>query len=271
MRSLLILAVVLPQIVFCENENVNLHANSNNDNQKLTHGSHLTPAQSLYCNDLNPQMHLDFNMLMGLWYGAEIITHHESEAYETVYDSCVVVHLADANELGMEDYDYSNYDDKVVNQRPNINSRQNYNFHGSNRRLRLIWDEKGRSLEYTLRVDSSRRGFWMTSGPQKGTMLDLPYNQFTGTVQVMKAVGNHLVLTFCETLPKSQMFTIILTRKPHLLSREDVQSVRNLLRRRGLSVQSVRKVCRNSSVTIKSSIMLTIITFIIASLLSRKV
>lgn len=51
-------------------------------------------------------------------------------------------------------------------------------------------------------------------------MLDLPYAQFTGTVQVMKAVGNHLVLTFCETLPKSQMFTIILTRKPHMLSRE---------------------------------------------------
>lgn len=51
-------------------------------------------------------------------------------------------------------------------------------------------------------------------------MLDLPYNQFTGTVQVMKAVGNHLVLTFCETLPKSQIFTIILTRKPHLLARD---------------------------------------------------
>jgi len=51
-------------------------------------------------------------------------------------------------------------------------------------------------------------------------MLDLPYSQFTGTVQVMKAVGNHLVLTFCETLPKSQMFTIILTRKLHPLSRD---------------------------------------------------
>jgi hypothetical protein len=63
MRSLLILAVVLPQIVFCENENVNLNANSNNDNEKFTQGSHLTPAQSLYCNDLNPQMHLDFNMV----------------------------------------------------------------------------------------------------------------------------------------------------------------------------------------------------------------
>lgn len=51
-------------------------------------------------------------------------------------------------------------------------------------------------------------------------MLELPYNQFTGTVQVMKAVGNHLVLTFCDTLPKSQIFTVILTRKLHLLSRD---------------------------------------------------
>jgi hypothetical protein len=51
-------------------------------------------------------------------------------------------------------------------------------------------------------------------------MLDLPYNQFTGTVQVMKAVGNHLVLTFCDTASNSQIFTIILTRKLHLLSRD---------------------------------------------------
>jgi hypothetical protein len=51
-------------------------------------------------------------------------------------------------------------------------------------------------------------------------MLDLPYNQFTGTVQVMKAVGNHLVLTFCDTLPKSQIFTVILTKVPHMLSHD---------------------------------------------------
>lgn len=51
-------------------------------------------------------------------------------------------------------------------------------------------------------------------------MLELPYNQFTGTVQVMKAVGNHLVLTFCQTLPRSQLFSIVLTRKPHILARD---------------------------------------------------
>lgn len=39
---------------------------------------------------------------------------------------------------------------------------------GNNRRLRLIWDERGKTLEYTLRVDNSRRGFWISAGNQKG-------------------------------------------------------------------------------------------------------
>lgn len=59
-------------------------------------------------------------------------------------------------------------------------------------------------------------------------MLDLPYSQFKGTIQVMKAVGNHLVLTFCETLPRSQFFTIVLTKKPHNLSR-DVRFFKSML------------------------------------------
>lgn len=44
------------------------------------------------------------------------------------------------------------------------------------------------------------------------------YSQFTGTVQVMKAVGNHMVLTFCENLPGSQLFSIVLSRRPDTLS-----------------------------------------------------
>lgn len=79
-------------------------------------------------------------------------------------------------QFGADDYDYTNYDERTLNvndRRQHDVRRNNYNFHGSNRRLRLIWDEKGRSLEYTLRVDTSRRGFWMTSGPQKGLERNL--------------------------------------------------------------------------------------------------
>lgn len=49
-------------------------------------------------------------------------------------------------------------------------------------------------------------------------MLKLNYGQFTGTIQVMKAVGNHMVLTFCENLPGSQLYSVILSRKPGTLS-----------------------------------------------------
>lgn len=61
MRSLLIFVVVLltPQIVFCDSENIK----NNNDNEKYMQNLP-NNQQSLYCNDLNPQMHLDFNMVM---------------------------------------------------------------------------------------------------------------------------------------------------------------------------------------------------------------
>lgn len=36
---------------------------------------------------------------------------------------------------------------------------------------------------------------------------------YTGTIQVMKAVGSHLVLTFCE---KTELFTVILFREKNV-------------------------------------------------------
>lgn len=54
-----------------------------------------------------------------------------------------------------------------------------------------------------------------------GSMTQLTnYHQFDGTIQVIKAVGNHLVLTFCEMLPKSNLFTVVLTKRLHDLSRD---------------------------------------------------
>lgn len=51
MKSLLMLVVLLPHLISCDNS----------DNEKYQ--QQLTPSQSLYCNDLNPQSHLDFNMV----------------------------------------------------------------------------------------------------------------------------------------------------------------------------------------------------------------
>jgi hypothetical protein len=70
------------------------------------------------------------------------------------------------------DYDYTNNDERNSERRNQFDQRHhqiNYNNSGgASRRLRLVWDERGKSLEYSLRVDSARRGFWISSVQQKG-------------------------------------------------------------------------------------------------------
>lgn len=34
--------------------------------------------------------------------------------------------------------------------------------------LKLLWIEENEDLEYTLRYNTSTRGFWISMGPQKG-------------------------------------------------------------------------------------------------------
>lgn len=151
---------------------------------------------------------------MGLWYGSEIYTHHDNEERELVYNSCVVIHLAEVtHEITTErsprpgEYGYGNT-------YRNRNSRQNYRY------LKLNWEEKEKSLEYTMRLNASRRGFWITSAPHGGSPFELEHGSFSGTVQVMKAVGDHLVLTFCQHYPTGTLFSIVLSRRPNTLTFE---------------------------------------------------
>lgn len=237
------------------------------DSSKENRGS----SSQQYCTDLNPQTGLDIEQIMGLWYGSEVITHIGSEEGESVYDTCVVIHLSDitnstsSSESTQRDngpevrfgtsYGYpgdrsQSRHDTDGNRRYQAQQHQqqhqyqyNYRQQTSFRYLRLIWDEKDHTLEYTLRFNSSRPGFWISSAPQSGTMIQLPYVQFTGTVQVLKAINNQLVLTFCQSVPGGQLFSVVLTRQPMGLSPEENQSIRNFLRRKHLSTTSMRKVC----------------------------
>lgn len=95
-----------------------------------------------------------------------------------------------------------------------------------------------------------------------GSQLEPIYSNFAGTVQVIKAVGNHMALTFCHQLPERQLFTIILSRQ-NRLEKVDIHSVHGLLSRRGLSTNAIQKVCWNSSdiVQIPSLSILFILIF----------
>lgn len=58
------------------------------------------------------------------------------------------------NQQMMYNYDYQ--------QRPL--GAQHFNY------LRLIWSEQDINLEYTLRFNTTRRGFWISAAPQKGSV-----------------------------------------------------------------------------------------------------
>uniref|UniRef100_A0A2M4BUJ8 Putative secreted protein n=1 Tax=Anopheles marajoara TaxID=58244 RepID=A0A2M4BUJ8_9DIPT len=264
-------------------------------NPHLVHGNNSMENRanhpSQHCTDLNSQNSLDVEQIMGLWYGSEVITHNGHDEGEVVYNTCVVIHLADVtnstplvppnHQPGSSPPYFSRGSASSSSSNPDYRTSYGYGSPGSSgqgrsggssnsgtigssnydlyqqrqyqlqaqsmRYLRLIWDESEHTLEYTLRYNSSRPGFWISSSPQSGSMIQLQYVQFTGTVQVLKAINNQLVLTFCQSIPSGQLFTVVLSRIPMGLAPEEIQSIRNLLRRRGLPATSVRKVCQSGA------------------------
>jgi hypothetical protein len=142
---------------------------------------------------------------MGMWYGIEILTHDVEEHYVRIGTSCPILHLSEDKDYPITTYSplYKNYDYRYnygerrpPNTRPNERNNYEYdqygrptqyphnknyntrrygtrNFNGkdyqfSEKRLRIWWDENGSGTEYHLRYNTSRPGFWISSGPQNG-------------------------------------------------------------------------------------------------------
>lgn len=140
---------------------------------------------------------------MGMWYGTEIITHYDRDDIEETDDSnCVIVHLSEID------------NQTIATTSNNQNRNKNRDITPKIRYLKLIWNEKDTTIEYTLKFKDAQRGLWMSSSSQRLTMLDLPSNQFIGTVQVIKAIGNQLILTFCKSSGDGLLFTVIFARQP---------------------------------------------------------
>ncbi|XP_023017314.1 uncharacterized protein [Leptinotarsa decemlineata] len=137
--------------------------------------------------------------------------------------------------------------------------------------LRLYWDENGESTEFHMRYNVSRAGFWISSGPENGgSSLDPEFSHFAGTIQVLKAVGNHLVLTFCHQLPDRQLYSILLSRELKL-DHVEIHGVHNMLQRKGLRTNSVQKLCNSGKKHSLSNILKgsTLMIFFVSRLLKN--
>nr|CAI5819465.1 unnamed protein product [Callosobruchus analis] len=48
---------------------------------------------------------------------------------------------------------------------------------------------------------------------RSGATLSPAFSHFAGTIQVLKVVGDHMVLNFCHQLPERQLYTVLLSRQ----------------------------------------------------------
>lgn len=216
-------------------------------------------SSQLFCKNVRSQHSLNIQEILGEWYGSEIITHTEKSPGTYYYDTCAVIHLTDITQEMSQ-----------ITTQMTYKKSSHLRHEPPNQYLRLSWDEKNKNLEYTLNYSEENPGLWMSVGDQSGSMLDLQYQQFRGTIQVTKAVHDHIVLTFCDfDATNSTFFTIVLTRRRQGLGEDSLKSIRGLLSRRGLATDSIRKVCTSSASSIISSFILTIVLSLILYLRSK--
>ncbi|KAH8366081.1 hypothetical protein KR093_008892 [Drosophila rubida] len=220
---------------------------------------------AMRCMNVHPQNSVDLKQIMGLWYGSEIIIHSQDNPGEYEYDSCVIIHLTDVTQqvlnsrYGNNNYNYgynrnqNNYGRISTTPQSQYMERDDYQqerqlLQQRTKYLRLVWSERDSNLEYTFNYTLDQPGMWSNIGDQHGSLVTLnQYTQFSGMVQVVKAVNDHLVLTFCGNDVRSSIYTVVLTRNPLGLSNDELRSIRGMLSRRGLYVETIRKVCNGAA------------------------
>ncbi|KAK9504510.1 hypothetical protein O3M35_010827 [Rhynocoris fuscipes] len=183
-----------------------------------------------HCSGVHPQQNLDIDQVLGRWYAVEMVQHRENSKHPSgrvVVDACPLLHLirTDANQI------------------------------------KLLWDEKAGKLEYNFLIqDLSKPGFWRSYGAQNGSLLRMPYNQFAGTAEVTKAVGTHMVLTFCT--PNTELYSVVMARDKQL-SKAELRGVNRMLEHRGLQRFSVRETCKDSATQFLPSLVVILLAVFI--------
>ncbi|XP_050673391.1 uncharacterized protein LOC126971237 isoform X2 [Leptidea sinapis] len=192
-----------------------------------------------YCVNRTPQNGIWIESLTGMWYGVEFIQHLAGDSRVDYARSCIVIHISEPN-------DRPSTENQLYHvQAISAKFRQEY------RHLRLLWDEAGQTIEYALYFRNDSAGYWQAFDVQNGTLTVRPsYKQFTGTVQVLKAVNDHLVLNFCQEATVSspaQLYSVLFSREPGQMARWEIDSVHSMLQNKKLSVASRRMVCGNNA------------------------
>ncbi|XP_050548949.1 uncharacterized protein LOC126910430 [Daktulosphaira vitifoliae] len=197
------------------------------------------PSTYAHCGNLQIQDQIQLRAIAGTWFVIEILQHKIDENYfrgEVLdMESCPFIYV----ELDALERD-----------------------------LRMLWYEPLITVEYTFKIqERNSPGHWVSTGAQNVTLKEsAKYNHFAGFVYVRKAVGDHMVLTFCS--PNTELYSVVLSREKWLPN-SDLRSITNNMNKNKLLVTQTKRACRNSSSMIHSTIWLLAIFSLIHFILHR--
>lgn len=213
---------------------------------------------TVLCERVHEYDKLDIRRVTGVWKAVELYKHLIKEGVNK-YNSCPVITIWEAEEFPRSTFGPSTENQLFHVQQINAKFRQQY------RSLRLLWDEAGQTVEYSLYFRNDSAGYWQVLNEQNGTLAIRPnYQQFSGTVQVLKAVNDHLVLNFCQEPANgrtAQLFSALFSREPGRMPRWEIESVHSLLQNKKLSVASRRMVCGGAEKPFFSLALTTVMVF----------
>ncbi|XP_028175974.1 uncharacterized protein LOC114364160 [Ostrinia furnacalis] len=210
-----------------------------------------------YCVNRSPQTGILVDNLMGIWYGVEFVQHLAGDSRVDYTKTCIVIHIS-------EPMEHPSTENQLFHVQ-HINARFRQQF----RHLRLLWDEAGQTIEYALYFKNDSAGYWQVYDGQNGTLTSRSnYQQFSGTIQVLKAVHGHLVLSFCQEASNgrpAQLYSVLFSRDPVTLARWEIESIHTILQNKKLSVASRRMVCGNSAdKPIQSIMVISVLSCLLA-------
>lgn len=234
--------------------------------ETLDNGVEVVNASSFDCSNDHLYDNLDVREVFGKWYVYIVYTHLREEGVN-VYKSCPVATIWETDDFPRTTFGPSTEAQLYHVQHINAKFRQEY------RHLRLLWDEAGRTSEYALFFRNETAGYWQVVDGQNGTLTQVPgFRHFSGTVQVLKAVNDHLLLSFCQEPVggrSPQLYSVLFSREPGVMPRWEINSVHTLLQNKKLSVASRRMVCGNEAVKVGYSMIFSILSCAFAYVFSQ--
>ncbi|XP_026726602.1 uncharacterized protein LOC113493027 [Trichoplusia ni] len=197
---------------------------------------------SVTCVRDNLYDHLDIKEVSGEWKVRTVYMHLSSEGV-TTYNTYTIVTIREEDHFPSTGYG------------PSIETKyhvkeNNAIFWRENRRLRVLWEEAGLTIDYSLYFRNESAGYWRVSDKQNGGIEQPRYQLFSGSIQVLKATNDLLLLNFCQESVEGKpphLYSVLLSRKTSLIAEEELNSVHELLQNKNLSVASRRIVCKSSA------------------------